>query len=249
MTRLPSTTHAREPQDALTPQEHKALLCLLEAHRNAIRLNCNAWQFALELHNFERQGITSTVLRCLVQQGLAAHGKEKTRLDAPHRTVRCVRNLHFTEQSCFVLTRTGAGLADALIRTDDNWVRAPHVPGQLQNHGQKSIPSFVTCDDGHRELRVFGQVVKRFAAYAEHQETILGAFEQQSWVHWIADPLHRTSGQNPKTRLRDAIARLNRHQVQRLIQFHGDGNGRGLRWELLAEPNNSNATATQQPSC
>jgi hypothetical protein len=53
---------------------------------------------------------------------------------------------------------------------------------------------------------------------------------------------------NPKIRLRDAIAKLNRHQVNRLLRFHGDGNGMGLRWESLSPPGNSEATARQQPN-
>jgi hypothetical protein len=38
-----------------------------------------------------------------------------------------------------------------------------------------------------------------------------------------------------KERLHSAIARLNKHQKNELIRFHGDGTGTGIIWELVAD--------------
>jgi hypothetical protein len=59
------------------------------------------------------------------------------------------------------------------------------------------------------------------------------AFEERRWPPSIRSPLAH-NGRNPKLRLRDLIARLNRHQVNRLIRFHGDSTGMGIWWELVA---------------
>jgi hypothetical protein len=83
-----------------------------------------------------------------------------------------------------------------------------------------------------RVLLVGGRVVKQFRVPAGNQELILAAFEEMGWPRHIDDPLPPVHDLDPKQRLRDTISRLNRNQKQRLIRFHGDGNGRGLRWSL-----------------
>ena len=65
-----------------------------------------------------------------------------------------------------------------------------------------------------------------------NQERILAAFEEEGWPVHIDDPLPPHPEQDSKRRLHDTINSLNRNQKKRLIQFLGNGNGQGIRWEL-----------------
>jgi hypothetical protein len=226
-----------------SPQEQKVLLCLHESRQSVARFDCDPWQFALQMRDFEIQGISPTTIRCLVQRDLVAHGIEKTPLRSARRIVVPVSHLCFTEKSSFMLTDQGLALASSTCHSEE-----PATKGSpAADHAEPgpSLPSFVVCENGCRELRFGGKVAKRFNAYAERQETILQAFQEQGWVPWIADPLTSSPKQNPKIGLRDAIARLNRHQIRQLVRFHGDGTGRGIRWCPVAG-HNKDATSTQQ---
>jgi len=75
-------------------------------------------------------------------------------------------------------------------------------------------------------------VIKRFRVPAQIQQLILSAFEEEAWPEHIDDPLPGSGDINSRTRLHDAIHRLNGHQTNRLLRFKGNGNGTGVRWEL-----------------
>lgn len=83
-----------------------------------------------------------------------------------------------------------------------------------------------------RRLVYRGQVVKRFRMPAVNQETILSAFEEESWPSRIDDPLPQLDDIDPKRRLHDTIKCLNRNQHHEMIRFRGDGTGEGITWEL-----------------
>jgi hypothetical protein len=85
-----------------------------------------------------------------------------------------------------------------------------------------------------RELSVDDILVKRFLVPAENQELVLMAFQEEAWPPRIDDPLPPAAEIEPKRRLHSTIQCLNRNQKTHLLQFHGDGNGSGVRWELLA---------------
>ena len=69
-----------------------------------------------------------------------------------------------------------------------------------------------------------------------NQETVLSAFQEEGWPHYIDDPLAPAVEQNPKQRLRDTIKGLNSNQRRRLLRFRGDGTGERVRWELIRSP-------------
>jgi hypothetical protein len=81
-----------------------------------------------------------------------------------------------------------------------------------------------------RELCLNGEVVKRFRVPAQNQELILGAFEEERWPEHIDDPLPVSGDIDPRTRLHDAINRLNGCQTNRLLRFLGNGTGTGVCW-------------------
>jgi len=84
-----------------------------------------------------------------------------------------------------------------------------------------------------RELRWANQLVKCYRLPAPNQEVILAALEEEMWPPRMDDPLPRQPDQDPKQRLHDTIKNLNRHQVNSLLVFKGDGTGEGVQWRQL----------------
>lgn len=224
--------HFQPSLTSTDPREQKALLRLLEAATTAERFDSDKWQFALELHDLEHDGITASVLRGLVLQGLAAHACEKTRPRAVQRTFQFTAHLHFTGQSCFILTDAGMAQTRSLGGLNGTTLATDNGTGPSSINDAPPIPSFVRCADGHRELRVLGSVVKSFRIYAMNQERFLTAFEDAGWPRWIKNPFLGAAELNPKRRQHNTVDRLNREQVHPLLRFHGDGTGLGASWEL-----------------
>ena len=71
---------------------------------------------------------------------------------------------------------------------------------------------------GHDDGPLFVLAVNR------HREVIL-----EGWA------LLPQPGQDSRRRLHEAIDRLNRNQINRLIRFRGNGNGRGILWEPIVD--------------
>jgi hypothetical protein len=90
-------------------------------------------------------------------------------------------------------------------------------------------------DSLRRELKVDGQIVKRFRLPAANQESVLAAFEEEGWPPRIYDPLPPRDAQCPKRRLHETIKALNRSRLARIIRFCGDGTGEGILWELSCD--------------
>jgi hypothetical protein len=88
-------------------------------------------------------------------------------------------------------------------------------------------------DPAKRELRLGDRLVKRFRVPAGNQVLILKAFEEEAWPDRIDDPLPPNSDIDPHERLKAAIKRLNKAQIEHLIQFSGDGTGRAILWSLI----------------
>ncbi len=85
------------------------------------------------------------------------------------------------------------------------------------------------------ELRVGAVVVKRFTQRSDAQELIVEAFQEQNWSRTIDDPLSGKVDQEPRERLRTAVANLNRRQRVCLLHFRVLGQGTGVEWEFRAE--------------
>ncbi len=83
------------------------------------------------------------------------------------------------------------------------------------------------------ELSVGGVVVKRLDCRAIDQIPLLSEFQKEGWRKRIDDPLPPADGQDARQRLKYAIHALN--TGQHTIQFHGDGTGRGIRWQFVNE--------------
>ena len=215
---------------------------LFEAYLEAEALRCPIWQLACEIKYLREAGISVTTLRSLVSQGYLEHALETTRPHSRERSFRVTTNLAFSESSCFILTHSGSLLARSTshrhnVPTSVAARTKPHFYTEPASH-----PRFIRCDDGHRELQLDGRLVKSFKASAACQELILESFEELGWPQYTDDPLPVVAKLDPKKRLHDAISRLNRRQVNKVLRFHGNGNGKGIFWEVL-ERSDSSPTA------
>ena len=196
------------------------LALLWRAYICADDTGANVWDFALRTSNLYKAGMTSSDLRWMIAKGFAEHGEETSGYGDPHRSFRHGNGYFFNDHTCFILTPSGAGLAEHVF---PETVRAP--PATLRT----LKPRWNTA---RRELSLAGLVVKRFRVPARNQETILNAFEEEGWAEHIHDPLPLTQEIDAPTRLHDAINRLNKCQINPLLRFHGDGKGTGVFWKL-----------------
>jgi hypothetical protein len=212
----------------LTSQQLRGLALLREAREAAEAAQTDVWEFALEIAQLHTAGLSNTDLRQLLCCDLIKSGVETFRPDAARRSFRCPNSLALPAQSCFVLTEEG-------LRRIAVGEPAPAPPPK--HPGKPLFPP--TWNPTLRQLEWQGVLVKRFRLPATNQETILSVLHEEGWPPRIDDPLPQTEGIDPKSRLRDALKRLNRNQVNRLVCFRGDGTGCGIlwgSWERLAPP-------------
>lgn len=228
------------------------LATLWRAYACASDAGAEVWDFALEIDQLQASGSTISELRWLVAKGYAEHGRETSEYGDPHRSFEKSPGLNFDPETCLVLTRSGADFVGQLLEdlskclltppptpafeTDDP---PPPTKGNNGNNGnnEKKQPASAARKpnwiSGRRELWFGDQLVKRFRVPARNQEWILEVFEEDEWPECIDDPLPPSPDIDPKSRLHDAINRLNHKQTNPILRFHGNGNGQGVYWEVL----------------
>lgn len=222
------------PEQCAPPGLESSIALLLQASQYAELVQRGRWEFAVELSSLVQSGVTVTALRWLVHNGYLEHAVEHTPPGAAQREFRQVTNLTLPPGCCFVLTESGLHFARTL--TDQ---RPARVPVGVGDRTKPSVP-LETADLGRPEWRPelhqlwFGSLlVREFRRPAPHQEWVLAVFEEEGWPTQIDDPLPGTEDIDPKRRLHDTIVRLNRHQLNRLIVFRGDGSGKAIRWSRV----------------
>jgi hypothetical protein len=225
-------------------RENAQAFCLLwEAWQYARELGCELWEFAVELPVLQSAGLTINELRWLVMKGYAEHGRDVTAKGDVRRKFRRGGPLLHHSRTCMVLTDEGCRWLRGLA--EDRWNGAHASPAtskclcgtsqtaacEPSEQAPKAIPKW---DRDRQELSFGEATVKRYRLPSPNQETVLMAFEEESWPPRIDDPLPVRPGSDAKQRLHDTIKGLNRHQVHRRIRFMGDGSGTGIRWEPIA---------------
>jgi hypothetical protein len=225
---------------------HAALALLSHAYACAEDAHAAPWDFALEVGRLRETGLTTSDLRWLVAKGFVEHGTETSTHGDAHRSFTRSEGFNFSATTCVVLTGKGTTFARRVLQAAPATAAAPAPPDAAP---QAAPGSHVTSpngetgpgpalkphwDAGRRELSLGDQLVKQFHVPADNQELILSAFQEEEWPEHIDDPLPGNHGIDPKTRLNDAVYRLNRTQVTPLIRFHSNGHGSGVRWTLRA---------------
>jgi hypothetical protein len=197
------------------------LALLSQAFTYAHDAGADRWDFAVEINTLYERGLSISHIRWLVAKNFAEHGQESCVYGSPHRSFRRGDGFFFDHTTCVVLTRSGAAFVDHVLRE-------PNDQGISIDALLKPF-----WDRARRELSLYGKVVKRYLVPARNQQVILGAFEEEGWPQHIDDPLPVSLDIDPRTRLHDAIHRLNSCQTNRLLRFRGNGAGTGVAWELL----------------
>jgi hypothetical protein len=198
------------------------LQLLVQAYDYAEETGRNHDDFAVELTELRRSGMTNADCRWVVCKGWAQLFHEVQPEPGEARRFDRDVGLSIREHACLVLTSTGVKLARQLTRCRN------HEDGAERNG--RSGPHW---DRDRHELRFGSVVVKQFKLPSPNQEMILMALEEEGWPPRIDDPLPASKEVHAKQRLHDTIKSLNRKQKSRLLRFMGDGTGQGVRWEFI----------------
>lgn len=234
-TAVSESVHAAGIEPSCAKTDGMGILCemraavrlLLEARLYAESIQCNVWDFAIDMETLLATGLTCNDMRWLLCKGYIEHAMEVTSADKIHRSFRQAAKLVLTKRTCFVLTEAGIGFATIPLHLLQLRSEEASSPTNVASKG--SLPGWRR---DRRELCLGNRTVKRFKVPAANQELLLDAFEEEGWPSHLDDPLPPHPGQDSKRRLHDTIDRLNRNQTNRLIRFRGDGTGCGVFWEL-----------------
>ena len=225
---------------------------LLEARSYATDTDCDSWDFAVEIDRLRRVGLNESDLRWFFKRGYVRHAKEIAAGHEESRKFVPMADLTFCQTTCFVLTDLGmqwSKLAISELNSADVDRKATRWPqgnmanglvanglvanGLTANESASSLAPVPVWKPDIRELYVNGSIVKRFKWQAINQELVLGAFQEDGWPAVIDDPLPPKPEQDSKRRLHDTIKALNRNQLNKVLRFHGNGTGEGIRWNLV----------------
>lgn len=220
--------------------DRNAAKLLLDAASYAEECQVDAWEFAVDVQELLRAGLSGNDLRWLVFHKLAKHGVESS-ARGKRRRFRILANLNLPANSCVVLTEAGVAALSRQLKwkasgelpdseTSNEAIHA-RPPGGGPGSRIRRLPRW---DESSRELFLGKTLVKRLLVPADSQEQVLREFERQLWPHSIINPLKPKPGTDTKRRLNDAIRGLNSSQQRRLIIFRSNGRGHGVRWEFAS---------------
>jgi hypothetical protein len=232
-------SHPELAKPLATKFEHPLAL-LVEAAAYAEQTSGDPWEYAIEIHELRALGLSENDLRFLVRLDYVDHASEVRVLGTNGRQFNPTGDLHFTRQTCFVLTQnaisTIARRSDVLDTRDTNTPPIIRLSDACQHVDIGRVPSW---DAKQRVLSLDGLVVKRFTWHAPNQEMILSVFQEEGWPTRIDDPLAPLPTLEVERRLSDTIKGLNKKQENKHIHFRGDGTGQGVLWETTRRSRSS----------
>jgi hypothetical protein len=205
---------------------------LLRAYDYAEETSRDPWDFAVEIADLGRIGMTNSDCRWLVCNGWAHLAVELKPRPGEMRRFRHEMGLTIHRRTCVVLTRDGMRVARQLAASFHKDLRIDGIDSASSEAICQVAPKW---DRDRHELRFGDLLIKQFKLPSPNQETILVVFEEENWPPRIDDPLPPSEAVDAKQRLHDTIKNLNRNQKHRLLRFMGDGTGQGVRWELITQ--------------
>src|SRR5579871_2164570 len=214
----------------LTIRHGEALRFLLEAAEAASKEGLDVWQFAVEIGQLRVLGLSHTDLRCLLCWNYLEHAQELTTAVTGKRSFRRLMTLVLPQRTCFVLTAEGRVIASRYRAVS---TRGAEIATGMPIAATGSAREAPRWDAKACRLWWRKHLIKEFRRPAANQELVLAALEEEGWPPRIDDPLPPSRHIDPKVRLHDTIKALNRHHLQRILHFGGDGKGRGIQWILV----------------
>lgn len=234
-----SSTHApTQSRTALTTcgtefdaQYRSVLQVLWKACQSAYLHRRPDWEFAIEISELIKLGVSRHLLRVMVCEGVVERRREVTTDGQLTRTFVPESGMVLSDHSCFVLSQKGKNEIDKMTMSKEQLMSFSDESesGGPNDGGSNWIPIW---DTKRRELRLGDVVIKKFKWPAANQEQILRAFQEEGWPSKIDDPLPPNPKICPKRRLHDTIKCLNRRQLSNGIKFRGDGTGQGVLLEI-----------------
>jgi len=202
---------------AKTEKWQLAFMQLLEAAFYAQDLGQPLWDFAVEVQHLELAGLTANDLRWLKAKGYIEEATEIAKSARQKlRRFRPPGSSFLGSRSCIVLTKAGLAFVQQACRRR---VPIANPVSRRKHHSETAAVQNPRWDCAGRKLFLGSSLIKSFNVPAANQQLILTAFEEQGWPSCIDDPLHPKDGVDPKRRVRDAVAGLNRSHKRRTIRF------------------------------
>ena len=229
----------QDPPAVEPHQEMKrSLEALLRAFQYASDLDCDPWDFAVEIQILSDLGLTTSDLRWLSCKGYVQQAREVGLPGHDARQFGPTGPLSITTENCYILTESGVNLAKEVLRTTSSF------PGQGADSLRTSKPRW---DSDRHQLRLGKDLIKCFKLPSPNQETVLAAFEEEDWPPRITDPLPPVPEIDPKRRLQDTIKSLNRCQKTSVLRFSGDGTGEGVLWQIKHQRRRNSGRPATKP--
>ena len=210
-----------------------ALDALYRSGLYAKDLDCDRWDFAIEMDRLLTLGLSKCELRWLLAKGYLECAREADSDRHGVRSFSDVGNRVLVGETCFVLSFTGEQRVHDLIERGQSLSLVVLPTTAIVNPDALVRPCW---NRQRRTLKVGDAIVKHYRVPAGNQEVILDTLEEDGWPDRIDDPLTPFPQQDPKRRLQSAIMCLNRNQRLPLLRFRGDGSGTGILWEHVACP-------------
>ena len=227
---------------------------LLKASQQAIDVDVDVWEFAVDIDTLLHLGLTKSDLRWMTFKSFVQHAHEVTRPTELFRTFDRSRQTSFSARSCFTITTQFAqSLLSDSTPTSAEYARRKTAPlaeslgcKPGSSGSSEDLQLSPEWDPRQRLLSVCGFTVKHFQLPAKNQELVLSAFQEEGWpTQGIFDPLPQECAKVPRQRLRDTIRCLNRNQKFSMngsplegkcfIRFRGDGSGEKVTWSMTNE--------------
>jgi hypothetical protein len=211
---------------------HVALGLLLQGYDHARARRLPTFDFAVEVGEPQKLGLTRADFRLLVSCGYIRHVVE-TAHGRVHRRFKRASPLSIDSRSCAILSEQGAVWARNVLTMDDAQKKVSEMASTPDKSARRKLvqPSW---DAKRQRLFLGSTLVRCFRRPAPRQSLILTAFQEQGWPDHIDDPLPCQNRRSPKRRLHQTITDLNRGQRPLLIRFEGDGTGRGICWKPVS---------------
>ena len=207
---------------------------LLRSFQYAQDVDADLWEFALKSDELIGGCLNKSDLRWLVVKGFMEHRYE---LSVSEDFVRLFSDPvlgEITEHSCFVITASGIQMMKEARNYKASFLSEPKSLEKELWEGPRIVTGGIPVwHPDVRELRFGGELVKQYRVPARNQELILEIFEEDGWPTHIDDPLPPSRDVDSRSRLQNAIQRLNQKQLNPALRFRGNGNGNGVYWEAV----------------